>query len=110
MTPAHGAGTGVSGRGPGREFFAPRARDDARALPVLGNAPPILFSLSCQRKENAPCTVEEKREALLVPSGVFSIHRQHGGQRCVDVRTFAPLPALRAWLAPVRDRESVCRR
>ena len=26
------------------------------------NAPPILFSLSCQRKENAPCTVEEKRE------------------------------------------------
>ena len=63
---------GVSVRGPGpgtggfpcggRELSARGAGTATRRSGVSGDAPPILFSLSCQRKENAPCTVEEKRE------------------------------------------------
>ena len=51
-----GGDGGCRASGAGREFPG--------LGPGTGAAPPILFSLSCQRKENAPCTVEEKREAL----------------------------------------------
>ena len=90
-------GRELSRHGRGTEVIRPRARDERTGFACAEDAPPILFSLSCERKENAPCTVEEKRETLRVPSGVFSIHRWYGGQRCVDARPLASTPALRAY-------------
>ena len=68
-------GTGVfPAAGRGRGCRATGAGRTTRRSGVSGDAPPILFSLSCERKENAPCTVEEKRETLS-PAGVRPIHR-----------------------------------
>ena len=91
---------GGSRLGRGTGVVRPRAGDGYTPFRRVWGCPPILFSLSCQRKENAPCTVEEKRERFGPCASALhsSVDRKNLMRGRMDFLLFPRFAHSRVWL------------